>query len=312
MHNLKNIAHRHRAHVNLQVFWLAFFPATPLHLDCSVQLSSLHSLYFHVLYKLSSNKSSTKFPSHTNSKITDPVLSQTLRKNMLRSLLFIVRFKIIWLIYLSPLCLMPHQPRSLTLFLCFPRLLILLTPWPSLQHTEKSVPCFFTNISFKLCNSHPHTHTPPPGGPHRKADGLAKPQRSLLTAIKEFGHRINKRWSRKREIWREVQRHVMKRGKETNSACGGYIFPWQVKARERPRKPKSPGRNRELPPRARTDYNIFTLPLLTDCSISLQHGGSVQPHALPFPPGSVKASNSQLLSHNFMPLGPGPWQALPV
>lgn len=162
MHNLKNVAHRHRAHVNLQVFWLAFFLATPLHLGCSVQLSSLHSLYFHVLYKLSSNKSSTKFPSHTNSKITDPVLSQALRKNMLRSLLFIVRFKI--MTYL-PLCLMPHQPRSLTLFLCFPRLLILLTPWPSLQHTEKSVPHFFTNISFKLCNS-PPTHTlPSPGKP---------------------------------------------------------------------------------------------------------------------------------------------------
>lgn len=53
------------------------------------------------------------------------------------------------------------------------------------------------------------------GGPGGKAGGLAKPQRRLPTAIKKFGHGIDKRWSRKRETWTEVQRHVMKRKKET-------------------------------------------------------------------------------------------------
>lgn len=53
------------------------------------------------------------------------------------------------------------------------------------------------------------------GGPHGKAGGLAKPQRRLPMAIRKFGHGIDKRWSRKRETWKEVQRHVMKRKKET-------------------------------------------------------------------------------------------------
>lgn len=96
--------------------------------------------------------------------------------------------------------------------------------------------------------------TAPKGRSHGKADGLPKPQRSLLTAITEFGHRINKRWNRKRETWREVQRHVTKREKETAE------------------------RSRELPPRARLQRVgiAFACWRYQPCSISLQHGETVQ------------------------------------
>lgn len=176
---------------------------------------------------------------------------------------------------------------------------MLLTPWLSLQH-PKSQPlaerCFFTDSSFKLCNS-------------------LREALSLLS--RNMAHSVNKRWSKKREIWREVQRYVMKREKETAE------------------------RSRELPPRARLQHfgTAFACwlynPAASPCSMGRPcrrfssfptrlcglfdvPGSSTTSLLWHYSSGMVcfplmpEAPNSQHLSNDFMPFGSGPRQALPV
>lgn len=84
----------------------------------------------------------------------------------------------------------------------------------------KSNPSLHRAFSQRALSNSAAAHS---GGLHGKAGCLAKPQRRLLTTIKEFGPRMNEWW--KSEIWKE-QRHVMK-------------------------KDESPERGRGLPPRTR-------------------------------------------------------------
>lgn len=88
---MKNVVHGYRAQIHLLDCGLFTFSTICPHLSCSVQLP----LYLCLFYKLTSNKSSSKFSPNTKFWVGNPTLSRTKRKTMLRCLPCKLWFKIV-------------------------------------------------------------------------------------------------------------------------------------------------------------------------------------------------------------------------